>query len=353
MAGNMRVTKPKAQAPPDLGESASTEARSTMQAMSKAQQQQFVREQLEKAQAAIEKLRAGNPEEEAQFRKAEEKPKAKVTLKTTKAKESDDSIGEDDDDVVDEPVDQVDTMKAMIEKQVASDIKASQEPKPEDPLSAEIDKIAAVRKTAIARLHQKKQLRAQVFSELAAARKTLALKTESLIEEGESTPALPPQSQAPPGPPLPNVAQVKKNIQKEKPLARTTPKIGDGVNPAASVVSSALTALGVAAPNPTAGLDPIPKDPDFTEEEIANEIKKHQDYPMTHEELTHEIKKILGLLPKPPPEEPMTIVNQQNATATAATAASTVTNTATEAAPIPDTADITTATTPENVEFWM
>jgi len=338
MAGNMRVTKPIAPAHPDLGESASAQAGSTLQAMSKAQQQAFVRKQLEKAQAAIEKLKAGNPAEEAEFRKADKKAKAKVAKKE---KVNDDSIGEDDEDVVDEPVDQVDAMKAMIEKQVESDVKASQKAQPEDPLSAEIDKIATVRKTAIARLHQKKKLRAQVFSELADARRVLALKAESLIEEGESTPALPPQAQAPPGPPLPDVASVKKIVQKEKPLARATPAIGNGVDPAPSQVNSALTALGVAPPDPNAGVEPIPEDPDFTEEEIAAEIKKHENYPMTHAELKTEIQRVLGTLPTPPTEEPMTIVNVQNATQNADAAASNTTNTATAAAPLPASVDVT------------
>lgn len=346
MAGEMRVTK-KAAPKPDLGESASLESTAEESAKQKA----FVEETLKAAQASIEKLKAGTPAEEKAFAKAEEEasPKKAPALSTPKRapeKVSTDDLGEDDTDSDDdEGVDPVDAMKADIQKQVHLAMKAATMKTPEDPLSTEIDQISVIRKQV--KLNYKKRMaRREAKLQLGEVVHAVGLKREALLEVDESTPALPPQSQAPPGPPLPAVNQVNKQIQPNIPLARQTPKIGNGINPAQSQVTAALEALGVPAPDPHAGEKKIPDDPDFTKEEIAEEIKKHENYPMTNEELTHEIKKALGLLPPPPPEKPMTIISSYASAGTAAAGASYssgTSNTKTVQAPLPDSAPETPA----------
>ena len=115
---------------------------------------------------------------------------------------------------------------------------------------------------------------------------------EPTEKKADTTPAaeksMPPPQRAPPGPPLPKVKEVKKEIPQPAPLGRSTPEAADPAAALAAIKAAAAAAGNVLKRTPDDPLKHLPGG--FTKEQVMTEIKALEAYPMTEEEATKEFQ---------------------------------------------------------------
>jgi len=277
MAGELRYGKKKAAvAHPDLGESASVSAKAS-QAAAKA----GLAEAIAEAQAAMKKAQAAQVEPTV----------VQVDNAEIQAEVHDDHM-DSEDMGEDNEVDPIDAMMSQIDNGMKQDFEGAEEERA-DPLDSEIDQIAVVRK----RLAVRSKVRDALDAAQAQMEKAKGAIDMIEVEEGaepakkaDTTPAadksMPPGKRAPPGPPLPKVEEVEKEIPQAKALGRSTPSVAD---PAA-----AMAALAASRPKPQAALKPedaLKKLPGgFSKEQVMSEIKALEAYPMTEAEAKKEFE---------------------------------------------------------------
>jgi len=294
MAGELRWGKKKtaAAAHPDLGESASVSAEA-----SKAKAKAGLADAIAAAQAAMKKAQSAQ-------HVAEISP-TEVDNAAIQAEVKDEKLGEDEsskDVGEDNEVDPVDAMMSQISSSTKQDLQNTVADD-QDPLDAEIDQIAVVRKR-LADTSKVRRALDEAHAQMARARGAIDMieveeaaeptekKADTTEKKADTTPAaeksMPPPARAPPGPPLPKVKEVKKEIPQPAPLGRSTPEAADPAAALAAIKAAAAAAGNVLKRTPDDPLKHLPGG--FTKEQVMTEIKALEAYPMTEEEATKEFQ---------------------------------------------------------------
>lgn len=287
MAGELRWGKKKiaAAAHPDLGESASVSAEA-----SKAKAKAGLADAIAAAQAAMKKAQAAQ-------HVAEISP-TEVDNAEIQAEVKDEKLGEDEsskDVGEDNEVDPVDAMMSQISSSTKQDLQNTVADD-QDPLDAEIDQIAVVRKR-LADTSKVRRALDEAHAQMARARGAIDMieveeAAEPTEKKADTTPAaeksMPPPQRAPPGPPLPPVKEVKKEIPQAAPLGRSTPEAADPKAALEAIKAAAAAAGNVLKRTPDDPLKHLPGG--FTKEQVMTEIKALEAYPMTEEEATKEFQ---------------------------------------------------------------
>lgn len=208
--------------------------------------------------------------------------KAPQVVKDAKKKPSTDSMERATEQLVNagdsnDGADPIDEMKSVIDAQVHAATVANTAPDPEDPLDKAISRIPAMR----ARERKKEHRREEETDVLSM----IQIEQTAPGDPGET---LPPGKNAPPGPPNPGVKEVTKEVPGKLPLGRSTaeaPPAGAGLDAALSNNKGAPSVTGPAdAPTPAA-------DKDFSKEEIDDEMKAIDGYPIGKDEAIKEYVK--------------------------------------------------------------
>lgn len=233
-------------------------------------------------------------------------PSNLAQTKASRRKSKDDV--EDDD--FDDDKDPVNEMKASIDAEVQQATNLNTEDGPEDPLDKAIDQISVVRAHETRKAELKNfanaKLAEEKHKEMHSANEKLAKEkhhemhaattggvphhTEILLQEFETAPGdpgetMPPSKSAPPGPPNPPVKEVQEEVPNRQALGRSTgvaPPAGDALDSALASEKGPPSTTGPASPPP-----PTP-DPEFSQEEMDNEMDAIGAYPIGKNEAINE-----------------------------------------------------------------